>query len=71
LLCFWNHGVWQPGSGEESWSYQEEGVREGFMGICGRLVSALFLSLWGSSPPRCSPFLWFCVEMDIFALMFF
>ena len=40
------------------------------MGICGRFVCALFLSVGGSFPPRCSPFLMFCLGMGIFALMF-
>ena len=40
------------------------------MGMCGRLECAMFLSLGGSSPPRSSPFLCFCLEMGIFALMY-
>ena len=39
------------------------------MGMCGRLGYGLFWSLGWSSPPRSSPFFWFCVEMVIFALM--
>ena len=62
VWCLWKHGVWEPGCGEESWLYQEEGVKEGVMGICGRFVCAMFLSLGGSSPPRCSPFLFFDSE---------
>jgi hypothetical protein len=39
------------------------------MGMCGRYGCALFLSLGGSSPSCCSPFLCFFLEMSIFALM--
>jgi hypothetical protein len=39
------------------------------MGMCGRLGYGLFWSLGWSSPPRSSPFFWFCVEVGIFALM--
>jgi hypothetical protein len=39
------------------------------MGMCERYGCALFLSLGGSSPSRCSPFLCFFLEMSIFALM--
>ena len=36
----------------------------------GRVVCAMFLSLGGTSPSRCSPFLLFCLGMGIFVLMF-
>jgi hypothetical protein len=42
--------------------YQEEGVREGVMGMCGRLGCAMFLSLGGSFPALCSLFSWFCLK---------
>ena len=39
------------------------------MGMCERLGCAVFLAEGSSSPPHCSPFLWFWLEMGIFALM--
>ena len=41
------------------------------MGMCGRIEGESFFSLGGSSPSRSSPFFCFCLEMGIFALMFF
>jgi hypothetical protein len=40
------------------------------MGICGRFVCAMFLSLGESFSPLCSPFLMFCLGMGIFVLLF-
>jgi hypothetical protein len=39
------------------------------MGMCERLGCAVLLAEGRSSPPHCSPFLWFWLEMGIFALM--
>ncbi len=39
------------------------------MGMRGRIEGESFLSLGGSSAPRRSPFLCFCLEMGFFALM--
>jgi hypothetical protein len=39
------------------------------MGMYERLGCAVFLEEGRSSPPHCSPFLWFWLEMVIFGLM--
>ena len=43
---------------------------EGQKGMCVIDCCAQFLSLGGRNPPRCSPFLWFCLVLSIFALNF-
>jgi hypothetical protein len=45
-------------------------VIEGQKRMCVIDCCAQFLSLGGRNPPRCSPFLWFCLVLSIFALNF-
>ena len=44
---------------------------EGQKGMCVIDCCAQFLSLGGRNPPRCSPFLWFCLVLSIFALKYY